>query len=504
MQLKYYIFLLIPFFFNIKSTLKAQCGSRYYPDTSNLIWSGKTKNGLRNGTWKGFDKSQKLIVKAKYSKGKLNGEWKEYFVSEKLKTSGKYILNNSDGIWITYFENGEINCKCGYSSGKLNGSSFIYNLNGIRITESYYKNGKRDSIYRIMDDNGILYSEEFYHRGKLTGTSRKFNPKTGILIEADYYGSDTIADSAIENWNSGQLRSRLICDKSGNLEICYKYSESEKLVCVLNYKTLNGKQSYSPSSGFQSNFIPGTDTLLSSGEIILDEKEGPWCYYNKNGRLEKKLTFQYGKLNGSCFWYYPNGKSKAEGTAKNSKLNNNVKIYSEDGVQLQRGNSQYEFIYYTLFKTTPELDFNSYSQPLSFEEQDSSSKYFVPKVYETAIEMMPEEYENGIDQIDPDSEIAARMKGDKNAFEEYIHKNQKYPADAKKKKIEGIINLTFVVDSKGNIANVKVTKGVDAAPSLGLEAVRLISSMPPWDPEIKNGMPIEVTEFVQIEFKLPK
>ena len=86
------------------------------------------------------------------------------------------------------------------------------------------------------------------------------------------------------------------------------------------------------------------------------------------------------------------------------------------------------------------------------------------------------------------------------ALFEYLSKNIKYPADAEKKKVEGKVFVTFVVDSDGKITDVSLLKKV--FPSLDAEAIRVISAMPNWIPGRQKGQAVRVKYTVPIMFRL--
>ena len=90
--------------------------------------------------------------------------------------------------------------------------------------------------------------------------------------------------------------------------------------------------------------------------------------------------------------------------------------------------------------------------------------------------------------------------GGQAALFEYLSKNIKYPADAEKKKVEGKVFVTFVVDSDGNITDVSLLKKV--FPSLDAEAIRVISAMPNWIPGRQKGQAVRVKYTVPIMFRL--
>ena len=90
--------------------------------------------------------------------------------------------------------------------------------------------------------------------------------------------------------------------------------------------------------------------------------------------------------------------------------------------------------------------------------------------------------------------------GGQAALFEYLSKIIKYPADAEKKKVEGKVFVTFVVDSDGKITDVSLLKKV--FPSLDAEAIRVISAMPNWIPGRQKGQAVRVKYTVPIMFRL--
>ena len=90
--------------------------------------------------------------------------------------------------------------------------------------------------------------------------------------------------------------------------------------------------------------------------------------------------------------------------------------------------------------------------------------------------------------------------GGQAALFEYLSKNIKYPADAEKKKVEGKVFVTFVVDTDGKITEVSLLRKV--FPSLDAEAIRVISAMPNWIPGKQKGQAVRVKYTVPIMFRL--
>jgi protein TonB len=82
----------------------------------------------------------------------------------------------------------------------------------------------------------------------------------------------------------------------------------------------------------------------------------------------------------------------------------------------------------------------------------------------------------------------------------WLAKHMQYPPMAAENGIQGRVTVGFVVEKNGTISNVRVLRGVD--PSLDKEAVRVVKSMPKWNPGMQNGEPVRVNYTVPVNFKL--
>ncbi len=88
----------------------------------------------------------------------------------------------------------------------------------------------------------------------------------------------------------------------------------------------------------------------------------------------------------------------------------------------------------------------------------------------------------------------------KEGFRSYIANNMSYPTIAQENGIEGRVYVQFTVNSKGQVVDVQVARGVD--PSLDAEAVRVIKSSPPWEPGKQRGKPVSVRFTFPVNFVL--
>lgn len=86
------------------------------------------------------------------------------------------------------------------------------------------------------------------------------------------------------------------------------------------------------------------------------------------------------------------------------------------------------------------------------------------------------------------------------ALRRFLAQQIKYPVVAREKGIQGKVFVNFVVGKDGSVRNARIARGVD--PSLDREALRVISSLPPWKPGKQKGKEVAVSYTVPISFVL--
>jgi len=97
-------------------------------------------------------------------------------------------------------------------------------------------------------------------------------------------------------------------------------------------------------------------------------------------------------------------------------------------------------------------------------------------------------------------EQAAFQGGSVDQFRDWVTKNLKYPTIAIENGISGKVYVQYAVNSKGDVVDVKVVRGVD--PSLDKEAVRVIQSSPKWEPAKQRGTKVKQQFTIPIAFQL--
>ena len=82
----------------------------------------------------------------------------------------------------------------------------------------------------------------------------------------------------------------------------------------------------------------------------------------------------------------------------------------------------------------------------------------------------------------------------------YLRDNMHYPTVAAENGVQGRVVVGFVVERDGSITDVNVLRSVD--PSLDREAMRVVKSMPRWQPGKQNGSAVRVKYQVPVSFRL--
>lgn len=100
------------------------------------------------------------------------------------------------------------------------------------------------------------------------------------------------------------------------------------------------------------------------------------------------------------------------------------------------------------------------------------------------------------------AEVAPEFPGGEQALMKHIQKELLYPEEARTNNIEGRVIVSFVVDTSGQLTDLKILSG----PGYGTseEVLRVMRQMPRWKPGYQNGKPVRVFYRLPVTFKLSK
>lgn len=88
--------------------------------------------------------------------------------------------------------------------------------------------------------------------------------------------------------------------------------------------------------------------------------------------------------------------------------------------------------------------------------------------------------------------------GGETALAAYIGQNIRYPQSALENEIQGTVLLRFVVLEDGRIGDVVITRGLD--PACDKEAVRVVKTLPNFNPGQLDGEPVKVWYTLPVRF----
>lgn len=196
-----------------------------------------------------------------------------------------------------------------------------------------------------------------------------------------------------------------------------------------------------------------------------EEGRGMATYYYKNGTLHSHQNELNDLKDGFCTWYHSNGKIWTEANYINDTVNGEMRTYNEK--------EQLEYVYqYDMGKIVKRVQYNlETGEPINPEEEILSF---------------------------PDFE--AEFNGGAAALQLWISQNVQYPKEAIMLNEQGRVYLSFVIEVNGEISTINVERGVSE--SLDEEAIRVVTSMPPWIPGEANGVKVRTRVRLPINFTI--
>lgn len=160
-----------------------------------VMEQGSFLNGNKDGNWKSWSKTGKLIKDINYTNGVLNGKFELYYISGKKKFIGAFSNGQKDGVWSFYNEKEKI-IKTGlYESGSPKGIWKIFDFKGKKevIVYNYEDSSfiKNEENIEYLEKDAIIQndnSEEWYIRHKYKNPNKSsITPIEGYKLSNDFY-----------------------------------------------------------------------------------------------------------------------------------------------------------------------------------------------------------------------------------------------------------------------------------------------------------------------------
>jgi len=97
-------------------------------------------------------------------------------------------------------------------------------------------------------------------------------------------------------------------------------------------------------------------------------------------------------------------------------------------------------------------------------------------------------------------DVYPRFPGGDEARLYFLRQNIRYPEQAVKSGVQGVVLLVFIIEVDGSVSHIEVKKGIGGG--CDEEASRVAVSMPKWEPGKRSGRPVRVMVQMPIVFKI--
>ncbi|MCI5054994.1 MAG: hypothetical protein MRY83_02735 [Flavobacteriales bacterium] len=293
-------------------------------------WSGRFKNGVKNGIFREYDIKGELLSSTNYVDGKVvdnvasefqteskeekypNGNVKsqlnfrngrQHGVSKYFKEDGsvdkveiyeygtklgegkldeKGIKN---GPWKEYYSTGELRAEGTYKGGLRVGVWVFYHLNGkVEQKGKYDAAGRPSGDWKWYYDNGAVQREESFYAGKEEGTLIEYNDTGRVISQGEYLDGERegewfyqMGDYREEGkYQGGQRVGEWKHYYLSNDEVSFKGSYEDGIP--------NGKHIY---------YFPSGKKMLE-GKYEFGNKHGEWKRYNDIGEITLTIFYKDG------------------------------------------------------------------------------------------------------------------------------------------------------------------------------------------------------------------
>lgn len=98
-------------------------------------------------------------------------------------------------------------------------------------------------------------------------------------------------------------------------------------------------------------------------------------------------------------------------------------------------------------------------------------------------------------------DVFPRFPGGDEARLYFLRQHIRYPEQALKGFIQGVVVVTFIIETDGSLSNVDVSKRIGGG--CDEEAIRVTKEMPRWDPGKRNGRAVRVMVRMPVVFRIP-
>lgn len=302
----------------LKNGKKEGVWIRIYPN-KNLYYKGQFKGGVPYGKFEFYYETGEMKSEVEHVQDSIINDVINYYPDGRTKMSeGRYIgVKGAEGFerikegeWKLYLKDGTLSAEENYHSGSLNGNCRYYFPNGKICKLVTYQNGLQEGPFMEYYEDGSKKSEGSYHLDEFEGEYSTYFP--GGVQETRGHYVKGIKDGL---W--------IFFKTSGRVEMTVKYKLGEE---VGRYYDNGTFMEYYP------NGIPKSEYTYEDGK-----KNGPFTEWYDKGEFVKVPTTQDEMNQGIMFREkLQNTQKKMEGDYLDDHFEGEITWYNEDGRVLKK------------------------------------------------------------------------------------------------------------------------------------------------------------------------
>ncbi|PVY40499.1 energy transducer TonB [Pontibacter virosus] len=215
-------------------------------------------------------------------------------------------------------------------------------------------------------------------------------------------------------------------------------------------------------------------SIVSTRYLLKDNSKLRQHRY-KHWAQGKKLKY------GTHYEWFAGGQVKLETNFRNDSLTGpHTRWYENGQVHISRQYHRYQLVD-TLKSYFP-------SGALRRVEVYDNGKMLIGRVYNEA----------GEEVKHTPMEVMPEFPGGEMQMFRWVGKNVRYPGNALKAGIQGIVVVSFMVDTTGQISKIEMLQGLH--PDCEAEAIRVVKQFPKFKPGTIEGVPTEMTYIFPLRF----
>lgn len=286
----------------------------------------------------------------------------------------------------------------------------------------------------------------------------------------------------------------LVADSKDNAKfyIVYKPANNTKLIAYQKFSIDNFL--------LEKGHISNMQSLAKEGEVI---------NYYANGNVKDITNYKDGLPSGEKTHYFNSGKVNYKisytaagygyGSAETSSTKYIYCANPEGKVLLENGNGEFEEYGINEEITQKGLVKHTFADGI-WKGYENGKLIFI-EVYKKGNLVKGEKYEpNGNTQYYTVRNSRPSPKGGLNEFYTYIATTMYDMAQAQNHNLEGDMLVKFIVESTGEIKEVRLVKSTNN-PLINAMAVDVLAKSPKWKPATQQGQPIDMAFFMPISMR---